>query len=61
MEASHRGSEANLKSFWPDTGGSICDSSYIALSPLVLSDSSSSTGAVCYGTDMAEALPVRQF
>ncbi len=42
MEASPRGGEADLESFWPGTGGSVCDSSDIALSPLVLSDSSSS-------------------
>ncbi len=29
------------------------------MSPLVLSDSSSSTGAGCYGTDVAEASSVR--
>ncbi len=32
-------------------GGPVCDSSDIALSPLVISDSSSSAGAGCYGTD----------
>ncbi len=59
MEASLRGGEADLESFWPGTGGSVCDSSDIALSPLVLSDSSSSAGAGCYGTDVAEASSVR--
>ncbi len=44
MESSPQDGEAYLKSFWPDTGGSVCDSSDIALSPLVLSDSYSSTG-----------------
>ncbi len=44
IEASPRGGEADLESFWPGTGESVCDSSDIALSPLVLSDSSSSTG-----------------
>ncbi len=39
-------------------GGSVCDSSDIALSPLVTSDSSSSAGAGCYGTDLAEASSV---
>ncbi len=58
MEASLRGGEADLESFWPGTGGSVCDSLDIALSPLVLSDSSSSTGAGCYGTDVAEASSV---
>ncbi len=46
-------------SFWPGTGGSVRDSSDNALSPLALSDSSSSTGAGCYGTDLAEAPSVR--
>ncbi len=59
MEASPRGGEADLESFWPGTCGSVCDSSDIALSPLVLSDSSSSAGAGCYGTDVAEASSVR--
>ncbi len=59
MEASPRGGEADLESFWPGTGGSVCDTSDIALSPLVLSDSSSSAGAGCYGTDVAEASSVR--
>ncbi len=58
MVASPRGGEADLESFWPGTGESVCDSSDIALSPLVLSDSSSSTGAGCYGTDVAEASSV---
>ncbi len=47
-----------MENFWPGSGGFVCDSSDIALSPLVLSDSSSSTGAGCYGTDLAEALSV---
>ncbi len=55
MEASPRG----MESFWPGTGGSVCDLSDIAQSPLVLSDSSSSTGTGCYGTDVAEASSVR--
>ncbi len=58
IEASPRDGEADLESFWPGTGGSVCDSSDIALSPLVLSDSSSSAGAGCYGTDVAEASSV---
>ncbi len=57
MDASPRGGEADMESFWPGSGGFVCDSSDIALSPLVLSDSSSSTG--CYGTDLAEASSVR--
>ncbi len=55
MDASPRGGEADMESFWPGPGGFVCDSSDIALSPLVLSDSSSSAGAGCYGTDLAEA------
>ncbi len=47
-----------MESFWPGSGGFVCDSSDITLSPLVLSDSSSSTGAGWYGTDLAEALSV---
>ncbi len=39
-------------------GGSVCDSSDIALSSLVISDSSSSARAGCYGTDLAEASSV---
>ena len=38
---------------WPDSGGSVCDSRDIALSPLASSDSSSSTGAGRHGTDVA--------
>ncbi len=55
MDASPRGGEADMERFWPGSGGFVCDSSDIALSPLVISDSSSSTGAGCYGTDLAEA------
>ncbi len=58
MEASPRGGEADLESFWPGTGGSVYDLSDIALSPLGLSDSSSSAGAGCNGTDVAEASSV---
>ncbi len=43
-----------MESFGPGSGGSVCDLSDIVLSPLVISDSSSSTGAGCYGTDLAE-------
>ncbi len=48
-----------MKNFGPGSGGSVCDSSDIALSPLVISDSSSSARAGCYGTDLAEASSVR--
>ncbi len=41
---------------WPGSGGPVCDLRDIAMSPLVLSDPSSSTGAGCQGTDVAEAL-----
>ncbi len=50
-----------MESFGPGSGGSVCDSSDIALSSLVLSDSSSSTGAGCHGIDLAKALSVRLF
>ncbi len=43
--------------FGPE-GGSVCDTSDIALSPLFISDSSSSAGAGWYGTDLVEALSV---
>ncbi len=51
--------EVVKQSFWPGTGESVCDSSDITLSPMVLSDSSSSNGAGCYGTDVAGASSVR--
>ncbi len=59
VDASPRGGEADMKSVWPGSGGPLCDSGDIAMSPLVISDSSSSTGAGCYGTDLAEASSVR--
>ncbi len=59
MNASPQVGEADMESFGPGSGGSVCDSSDIALSPLVLSDSSSSAGAGCYATDFAEASSVR--
>ncbi len=55
MDASRRGGEADLESVWPSSGGPLCDSGDIAMSPLVLSSSSSSVGAGCHGTDLAEA------
>ncbi len=58
MDASPRGGEADLESVWPGSGGPLCDSRNSAMSPLVLSDSSSSDGAGCHGTDMAEASTV---
>ncbi len=59
MDASPRGGEADMESFWPGSNGPLCDSGDSAMSPLVLSDSSSSSGTVCYGADLAEALSVR--
>ncbi len=59
MDVAPWGDEADIKSFGPGSGGSVCDSSDIALSPLVISDSSSSARAGCYGTDLAEASSVR--
>ncbi len=41
---------------WPGSGGHVCDSRDIALSPLVLSDPSSSTGA----GSSAESVPDKQ-
>ncbi|KAI2657288.1 Transposon Ty3-G Gag-Pol polyprotein [Labeo rohita] len=58
MDASPGGGEADLESFWPGSGGPLRDSGECAMSPLVLSDSSSSTGAGCHGTDVAEASSV---
>ncbi len=40
-------------------GGLVCVSRDLTLSPLVLSDSSSSNLAGCYGTDVVEASSVR--
>ncbi len=58
MDASPRGGEADMESFWPGTGGPLCDSGDIAMSPLVRSDSSSSSGTGYYGADLAEASSV---
>ncbi len=58
MDASPRGGEADLESVWPGTSGPVCYSGDSVTSPLVLSNSSSSTGAECHGTDVAEALSV---
>ncbi len=55
MDASPRCGEANLESVWPGSGGPLRYSGDSAMSPLVRSSSSSSIGAGCYGTDMAEA------
>ncbi len=48
-----------MESVWPGTGGPVCDSGDSAMSPLVLSHSSSSSGTGCYGADLAEASSVR--
>ncbi len=55
MDASPWGGESDMESFEPGSGGSVCDSSDITLSPLVISDSSSSAGAGCYGTGLESA------
>ncbi len=59
MDASHRGGETDMESVWPGSGGPLRYSGDSAMSPLVLSTSSSSTGAGCHGTDVAEASSVR--
>ncbi|KAL0147873.1 hypothetical protein M9458_056832, partial [Cirrhinus mrigala] len=59
MDASPRGGEADLEIVWPGSGGPLRDSGECAMSPLVLSESSSSPGAGCHGTDVAEASSVR--
>ncbi len=59
MDASHRGGETDLESVWPGPGGPLRYSGDSAMSPLVLSTSSSPTGAGCHGTDVAEASSVR--
>ncbi len=61
MDASPRCGEANLKSVWPGSGGPLCYSGDSTMSPLVLASSSSSSGAGCYVTDVAEASFVRLF
>ncbi|KAL0165880.1 hypothetical protein M9458_037724, partial [Cirrhinus mrigala] len=58
-DASPRGGEADMESVWSSPSGSFCHKGEHAMSPLVLSSSSSSPGAGCHGTDVAEASPVR--
>ncbi len=48
----------NLESVLTGSGGPVCDSRDIALSPFVLSNSSSSSQTGCYGKDLAEASSV---
>ncbi|KAI2647838.1 Transposon Ty3-G Gag-Pol polyprotein [Labeo rohita] len=59
MDASPRGGEADLESVWSSPGGPFCHEGEHAVSPLVLSSSSSSPGAGCHGADVAEATSVR--
>ncbi|KAI2657538.1 Transposon Ty3-G Gag-Pol polyprotein [Labeo rohita] len=59
MDASPRGGEADLESVWSSPGGPVCHEGEHAMSPLVLSSSSSSPGAGCHGADVAEATSVR--
>ncbi len=59
MKTSPRGGEADIESFGQAQNGSVCDSDDIALSPLILYDSSRSTGAGCLATDLAEASSLR--
>ncbi|KAI2647055.1 putative rhizopine catabolism regulatory protein MocR [Labeo rohita] len=59
MDASPRGGEADLESIWSSPGGPFCHEGEHAMSPLVLSSSSSSPGAGCHGADVAEATSVR--
>ncbi|KAI2646176.1 Protein Daple [Labeo rohita] len=56
MDASPRGGEADLESLWSGSSGSLRHEGEHAMFPLVLSSSSSSPGAGCYGTEVA---PVR--
>ncbi len=58
MDASPRGGEADMENVLPGGGGPLRNSSECAMSPLVLSSSSSSPGTGRYGTDMAEASSV---
>ncbi len=59
MDASPRGGEADMENILSGGGGPLRNSSECAMSPLVLSSSSSSPRTGRYGTDMAEAASVR--
>ncbi len=59
METPPRCGVSDLENDKPGSGGSVCDSGDIALSPLVLSDSSSSFRTGRRGTDLGEASSVR--
>ncbi len=58
MDAPHRGDGADLEEVRSSPGGLVCVSRDLTMSPLALSDSSSSTGAGCHGTEVAEASSV---
>ncbi|KAI2655439.1 Protein P [Labeo rohita] len=51
--------EADMGNLWSSPSRSLCHEGECTMSPLVLSSSSSSPGAGCYGTDVAEASSVR--
>ncbi len=59
MDASPRGGEADMENILSGGGGPLRNSCECAMSPLVLSSSSSSPTTGRYGTDMAEAASVR--
>ncbi|KAL0151772.1 hypothetical protein M9458_052923 [Cirrhinus mrigala] len=59
METASRCRAANLDGLLSSRGRPLRDSGECAMSPLVLSSSSSSSGAGRYGTDLAEASSVR--
>ncbi|KAI2651176.1 hypothetical protein H4Q32_019204 [Labeo rohita] len=59
MDALPRGGEADMGDLWASPIRSLCHEGECTMSPLVLSSSSSSPGAGCYGTDVAEASSVR--
>ncbi len=58
MDTSPWGGEGNMESVWPCSIGPLCNSGDIAMSPLVLSDSSSSTGTRRYGADLASSVRI---
>ncbi|KAI2662393.1 hypothetical protein H4Q32_001228 [Labeo rohita] len=58
MDASPRGGGADMGDLWASPIRSLCHEGECTMSPLVLSSSSSSPGAGCYGTDVAEASSV---
>ncbi|KAI2646149.1 hypothetical protein H4Q32_030848 [Labeo rohita] len=59
MDASPRSSEADMGDLWAGPSRSLCHEGECTMSPLVLSSSSSSSRAGCYGTDVAKAASVR--